>query len=99
MRATKKVLPGMRSRKMGRVIAISSVGGLQGVPFSDIYCASKFAIEGMYESLGVLYKSFNVHAMLIGNSREIILIKSRTWSCEHLLRCKYFQRFCSHHER
>ncbi|GEA01561.1 short-chain dehydrogenase/reductase [Alteromonas sp. KUL17] len=51
VRCTKAVLPHMRSAGQGKVINISSVGGLVGQPFSDIYCAAKFAVEGYTESL------------------------------------------------
>jgi NAD(P)-dependent dehydrogenase (short-subunit alcohol dehydrogenase family) len=51
IRTTKAVLPQMRARRSGRVIAISSVGGLVGQPFNEVYCASKFAVEGFMESL------------------------------------------------
>ena len=40
----------MRAQKAGKIINISSVGGVWGQPFNDIYCASKFALEGMVES-------------------------------------------------
>jgi NADP-dependent 3-hydroxy acid dehydrogenase YdfG len=50
------VIPLMREREKGKMIAISSVGGINGVPFNDIYCASKFAVEGLYESMASLYK-------------------------------------------
>jgi len=51
VRMTKAVLPGMREARDGRVINISSVGGLVGQPFNDYYCAAKFAVEGYTESL------------------------------------------------
>ncbi|WP_412049394.1 SDR family oxidoreductase [Hoeflea sp. Naph1] len=51
VRCTKAVLPHMRARRQGHVIAISSVGGLVGQPFNEIYCAAKFAVEGYMESL------------------------------------------------
>lgn len=51
VRMTKAVLPGMREARDGRVINISSVGGLVGQPFNDFYCAAKFAVEGYTESL------------------------------------------------
>lgn len=50
-RCTKAVIPYMRKARQGRVIAISSVGGLIGQPFNEIYCASKFAVEGYIEGL------------------------------------------------
>ncbi len=51
MRCTKAVLPHMRAARSGHVINISSVGGLVGQPFNEIYCAAKFAVEGYTESL------------------------------------------------
>ncbi|MGB3454951.1 MAG: SDR family oxidoreductase [Litorimonas sp.] len=51
VRMTKAVLPHMRAARSGRVINISSVGGLVGQPFNDFYCAAKFAVEGYTESL------------------------------------------------
>lgn len=51
LRCTKAVLPHMREAGSGHVVAISSVGGLVGQPFHEIYCAAKFAVEGYIESL------------------------------------------------
>lgn len=51
MRCTKAVLPHMRKAKSGHVIAVSSVGGLVGQPFNEIYCGTKFAVEGYIEGL------------------------------------------------
>lgn len=45
------VLPDWRARGEGRFVAVSSVSGSVGMPFNDAYCASKFALEGMLESL------------------------------------------------
>lgn len=51
VRCTKAVLPHMRKQRSGHVITISSVGGLVGQPFNEIYCAAKFAVEGYTEGL------------------------------------------------
>lgn len=51
VRCTKAVLPYMREERAGRIINISSIGGLVGQPFNEIYCAAKFAVEGYTESL------------------------------------------------
>jgi NAD(P)-dependent dehydrogenase (short-subunit alcohol dehydrogenase family) len=48
---TKAVLPGMRARRHGHIINISSVGGLVGNPGSGYYNATKFAVEGLSEAL------------------------------------------------
>lgn len=48
---TKAVLPGMRARRRGHVINISSQGGLIGFPGIGYYNATKFAVEGLSEAL------------------------------------------------
>ena len=48
--ATKAALPALRASG-GRVITVSSVGGVIGQPFNEAYCAAKFAVEGMMEAL------------------------------------------------
>jgi len=48
---TKAVLPGMRQQKSGVIINISSVGGRITFPFCSLYHATKFAVEGLTESL------------------------------------------------
>jgi NAD(P)-dependent dehydrogenase (short-subunit alcohol dehydrogenase family) len=45
------VLPGMRERRAGFVVNITSVGGLVGNPGSGYYAATKFALEGLGEAL------------------------------------------------
>jgi NAD(P)-dependent dehydrogenase (short-subunit alcohol dehydrogenase family) len=62
VRMTKAVLPGMREARDGRVINISSVGGLVGQPFNEFYCAAKFAVEGYTESLAsYVAPAFGLH--------------------------------------
>src|SRR3954464_2323706 len=43
-------LPGLRAGG-GRVITVTSIGGAVGQPFNEAYCAAKFAVEGLMESL------------------------------------------------
>lgn len=50
-RMTRAVLPVMRAARSGRIIRVWSIGGLIGQPFNDAYCAAKFAVEGMMDSL------------------------------------------------
>jgi len=45
------VLPGMRTRGYGHIVNFSSIGGLTGNPGTGYYCATKFAVEGMSQSL------------------------------------------------
>ena len=51
VQCVKAILPHMRAARSGHVAAITSVGGLVGQPFNEIYCGSKFAVEGYIESL------------------------------------------------
>lgn len=61
VRTTKAVMKPMRQAKRGQVINISSVGGLVGQPFNEIYCASKFAVEGFTESMAsYIQPAFNI---------------------------------------
>ena len=48
----KAVLPGMRQRRSGRIINITSMGGFITMPGIAYYCGSKFALEGIGEVLG-----------------------------------------------
>jgi NAD(P)-dependent dehydrogenase (short-subunit alcohol dehydrogenase family) len=48
---TRAVLPVMRAQKSGAIVNISSIGGFIGFPGSGYYAATKFAVEGLSESL------------------------------------------------
>jgi NAD(P)-dependent dehydrogenase (short-subunit alcohol dehydrogenase family) len=48
---TKAVLPGMRARRTGHILNISSIGGFVGNPSAGYYAATKFAVEGLSEAL------------------------------------------------
>lgn len=64
-RLTSAVLPSMRKNRSGHIISVTSVGGIIGQPFNDAYCAAKFAVEGMMESLAPVIKRFGIHVSLI----------------------------------
>ncbi|XP_011378545.1 retinol dehydrogenase 8 [Pteropus vampyrus] len=65
IRLVKAVLPGMKRRRQGHIVVVSSVMGLQGVVFNDIYAASKFALEGFFESLAIQLLQFNIFISLV----------------------------------
>jgi NAD(P)-dependent dehydrogenase (short-subunit alcohol dehydrogenase family) len=59
------VLPGMRARKSGRIINISSIAGRMGNPGMSAYCASKFAVEGLSESLRLELLPLGIQVVLV----------------------------------
>ncbi|WP_370962905.1 oxidoreductase [Amycolatopsis sp. cg9] len=59
------VLPFMRQRRSGHVFAVSSMGGLMTVPGLAFYCGSKYAVEGILETVGKEVAGFGVHVTLI----------------------------------
>ena len=59
------VLPYMRKQGSGKIIALSSIGGLMGLPFQGFYSASKFAIEGYCETLRLETKSFGIRVIVL----------------------------------
>ncbi|XP_077591440.1 retinol dehydrogenase 8a [Stigmatopora nigra] len=65
VRMIKEVMPDMKKRKSGHIVVMSSVMGLQGVVFNDVYTASKFAMEGFCESMAVQLMKFNVRLSMI----------------------------------
>ncbi|NXO59223.1 RDH8 dehydrogenase, partial [Aramus guarauna] len=65
VRMIKAVLPDMKRRQSGHIVVISSVMGLQGIVFNDVYAASKFAVEGFCESLAVQLLQFNVFVSMV----------------------------------
>lgn len=59
------VVPAMRKGGGGRIICLSSIGGLMGLPFQGLYSASKYAIEGYCEALRLEVKPFNIKVVVI----------------------------------
>ncbi|MBB2770850.1 MULTISPECIES: oxidoreductase [Mycolicibacterium] len=58
-------LPAMRERRSGHLMAVTSMAGLMAVPGMSAYCASKFAVEGMLESLRKEVAQFGIHVTAI----------------------------------
>ncbi|MGX8178240.1 SDR family NAD(P)-dependent oxidoreductase [Exiguobacterium artemiae] len=59
MRTIECCLPLLKAAPHGsHLLATSSISGLVGQPMNEIYCASKFALEGLFESLATYYKPF-----------------------------------------
>ena len=59
---TQAVLPAMMERKYGRIVNISSMAGKTGEPFTSAYCATKFAVNGFTQVLGIEGGPYNITA-------------------------------------
>ncbi|MFC2249034.1 oxidoreductase [Labrys portucalensis] len=57
----KAVLPGMRARRSGHIVNVTSMGGFITMPGISYYCGSKFALEGISEALGREVKPLGIH--------------------------------------
>ena len=105
---TRLVLPGMREKRDGRIINVSSVGGMMAMPTMAIYSASKFALEGATESLWYEVKPWNIKVSLVepgfihsesfGNTRHTIQSRSSVNNNNDPYHAHYFfmARFIEH---
>jgi NAD(P)-dependent dehydrogenase (short-subunit alcohol dehydrogenase family) len=78
-RLTKAVLPRMRGAGRGHLIAVTSMGGAIGQPFNDAYCAAKFAVEGLYESLNPVAARFGVHVSIVEPGPVATEFRAHSW--------------------
>jgi len=80
LRVCRAALPIMRTQQAGALVNISSLAGIFGMPFSGIYCAGKFAVEGLSESLRWETRPFGIRVVLIepGDTRSQLPANRRT---------------------
>ncbi|MET3808089.1 NAD(P)-dependent dehydrogenase (short-subunit alcohol dehydrogenase family) [Nakamurella sp. UYEF19] len=64
LHVTREALPHLRASG-GRVITVTSVGGVIGQPFNEAYCAAKFAVEGFMESLAPVAAMLGVAVVVV----------------------------------
>jgi NAD(P)-dependent dehydrogenase (short-subunit alcohol dehydrogenase family) len=64
-RMTQAVLPGMRKRRSGCVVNVSSIGGIRAFPAIGYYNATKFAVEGLSEALWQEVEPLGLQVMLV----------------------------------
>ncbi|XP_033637269.1 retinol dehydrogenase 8-like [Asterias rubens] len=64
-RMMRAVLPSMKERRSGRIINTTSIYTLVCPPFQAYYTASKFAVDGMTQSMAPLLKLYNIWAILV----------------------------------
>jgi NAD(P)-dependent dehydrogenase (short-subunit alcohol dehydrogenase family) len=65
LRLVRAVAPHMRAQGRGRIVQISSLAGRIGVPYQGAYSASKFALEGLSESLALELRPFGIDVVLV----------------------------------
>ncbi|XP_028400243.1 retinol dehydrogenase 8-like [Dendronephthya gigantea] len=64
-RMLRAIVPSMKKKKKGRIINISSIGGLLGLPFNTVYGSTKYALEGITECLAPQLAQFNIHVSAV----------------------------------
>jgi NAD(P)-dependent dehydrogenase (short-subunit alcohol dehydrogenase family) len=64
-RVTRMTLPVMRRQKSGKIVNISSIGGRMATPMGGWYYASKFALEGLSDSLRLEVRQFGIDVIII----------------------------------
>ena len=65
IRVTQSVLPIMRKQRHGTIVNISSIAGRIGFPLTPAYVSSKFALEGLSESMAYELEQFGIKVILI----------------------------------
>ena len=65
MRVTQLVLPIMRKQKSGTIVNVSSVGGRISLPVLSAYNSTKFALEGLSESMSYELEPFGIKVVII----------------------------------
>lgn len=75
MKLIRAVLPEMRHNCYGRIINVSSVGGMMAMPTMGSYSASKFALEGASEALWYELRPWNVSVTLV----QLGFVKSESY--------------------
>jgi NAD(P)-dependent dehydrogenase (short-subunit alcohol dehydrogenase family) len=62
---SKAVLPGMRANRSGTIVNISSIGGIRSSPTVGFYNASKYAVEGLSESLSLEVAPLGIKVLIV----------------------------------
>src|ERR671911_228341 len=65
IRTIKEILPTMRKQKKGIIINVSSIAGVVGIPAECIYVSTKFALEGLTESISYELQPYGIKVVLV----------------------------------
>ncbi len=65
IRTIREVLPSMREQKNGIIVNVTSIAGIVGIPAECIYVSTKFALEGLSESISYELQPYGIKVILI----------------------------------
>ncbi|MEJ7603165.1 MAG: SDR family oxidoreductase [Kofleriaceae bacterium] len=65
MNVTRAFIPGMRARRAGRIINVSSVGGRMTLPYFGVYNSTKYAVESLSDALRYELRPFGIDVALV----------------------------------
>lgn len=87
LNVTREVLPQLRKQRSGHIINLSSVGGLTGFPGWGLYCSTKFAVEGITESMALELAPLGIHVTAVapGFFRTDFLDSSSLVTAENII--------------
>ena len=82
VRVVQQALPVLRRQGHGRIVLMSSIGGVVSLPFQSFYSASKFALEGFGEALAYEVAPFGIQVTMVepGNVKTEFTAKRRNSS-------------------
>lgn len=69
LHCTQAVIPVMKKQKSGQIVNVTSVIGKRGVPSRSAYCTSKFAVEGLSESIRTELKPYGIEIIVARPAR------------------------------
>lgn len=99
MELIRLVLPGMRAKRAGRIITVSSVGGMMAMPTMAAYSASKFALEGAHEALWYEVRPWRIRVSLVqpgfvdSDGFQKVRYTSKSGRSEHELAEPYHEHY------
>lgn len=65
VRVIQRVLPGMRQRRRGRILNVSSISGIIASPLFGPYSSSKFALEAISDAMRLELRPFGIHVIVL----------------------------------
>ena len=79
--ATQAVVPGMKARKRGKIINISSIWGMTGHTSDSVYCGAKAALLGLTKAWAKEFAQWNIHvnALCPGPIATELAVRNRGW--------------------